>query len=143
MNETITHDKISLLQLAFSGLEDHELQEMAALTDFKTYPPDHVLCHEGELEDEFYIIAEGNVIISKTMGEENTERVLRVGGKGDIVGEMSMIQNLPRSATVRTTTECTVLEMERQDFEAILSSSPRMAIMLGPRGPSFRVRRAA
>ncbi|HKI54934.1 MAG TPA: ATP-binding protein, partial [Anaerolineales bacterium] len=128
MNATLTHDKISLLQLAFSGLEDRELQEMAALTDFKTYPPDHILCHEGKLEDEFYIIAEGSVIISKTMGEENTERVLRVGGKGDIVGEMSMIQNLPRSATVRTTTECTVLEMERQDFEDILSHSPRMAI---------------
>ena len=128
MTDTNTLDKISLLRLAFQGLEDKELQEIAELTEFCMYPPDHVLCQEGELEDVFYIIAEGNVIISKKVGEEKTERVLRLGEKGDIVGEMSMIQNLPRSATVRTTTECTVLEMERQDFEAILSSNPRMAI---------------
>ena len=128
MNDTTNLNKIPFLQLAFQGLEENELQDIAELTEFCTYPPDHVLCQEGELEDVFYIIAEGNVIISKKVGEEKTERVLRLGEKGDIVGEMSMIQNLPRSATVRTTTECTVLEMERQDFEAILSSNPRMAI---------------
>jgi signal transduction histidine kinase len=52
---------------------------------------------------------------------------LRVGGKGDLVGEMALIQNAPRAATVWTTTECTVLEMEKEDFETILSRSPRMA----------------
>jgi signal transduction histidine kinase len=41
---------------------------------------------------------------------------------------MALIQNAPRAATVRTTTECTVLEMEKRDFETILSRSPRMAI---------------
>jgi signal transduction histidine kinase len=41
---------------------------------------------------------------------------------------MALIQNAPRAATMRTTTECTVLEMEKQDFETILSHSPRMAI---------------
>ncbi|HSG42096.1 MAG TPA: ATP-binding protein [Anaerolineales bacterium] len=128
MNDTTTLDKSPFLRLAFQGLDDDELQEIAGLTEFNTYPPDHILCYEGAIEDVFYILAEGNVIISKKVGEDKTERVLRVGEKGDIIGEMSMIQNLPRSATVRTTTECTVLEMERQDFEAILSRNPRMAI---------------
>jgi signal transduction histidine kinase len=128
MNETITHDKISLLRLAFQGLEDDELQEMAELTEFRTYPPDYVLCHEGAYEDVFYIVADGNVIISKKMGQDENERILRVGGRGDMVGEMAMIQNVPRAATVRTSTECTVLEMEKQDFEVILSRSPRMAM---------------
>lgn len=128
MNETTTLDKIPFLRLAFQGLDDDELQDIADLTEFNTYPPDHILCCEGAIEDVFYILAEGSVIISKKIGDEKTERVLRVGEKGDIIGEMSMIQNLPRSATVRTTTECTVLEMERQDFEAILSKNPRMAI---------------
>ncbi len=128
MNEThTTYDKISLLRLAFKGLEDSELQEMADLTEFHTYPPEHDLCHEGAYEDVFYIIAEGGVVISKKM-IEGEERVLRVGGRGDMVGEMAMIQNVPRAATVRTTSECTVLEMEKQDFETILSHSPRMAM---------------
>ena len=124
----MTFDKIPLLQLAFKGLDDDELQEMAELTEFRTYPPNYVLCREGANEDIFYIIADGKVIISKNMGEDGGERVLRIGGRGEMVGEMSMIQNVPRAATVRTSTECTVLEMERQDFETILSRSPRMAM---------------
>ena len=95
MNEARTYDKISLLRLALKGLEDDELQEMAELTQFRIYPPDYVLCHEGAYEDVFYIVAEGSVVISKKMLEEAGERVLRVGGRGDLVGEMALIQNAP------------------------------------------------
>jgi len=126
--KTPSYDKISLLRLAFKGLEDNELQEMAELTQLCTYPPEHILCHEGAYEDMFYIIAEGSVVIAKKMLDEAGERVLRVGGRGDLVGEMALIQNAPRAATVRTLTECTVLEMGKQDFETILSRSPRMAL---------------
>jgi len=128
MDETRTHEKISLLRLAFKGLEEGELEEMAGLTQLRVYPPDHVLCHEGAYEDVFYIVADGSVVISKKMLDEAGERILRVGGRGDLVGEMALIQNAPRAATVRTLTECTMLEMGKKDFETILSRSPRMAI---------------
>jgi signal transduction histidine kinase len=123
-----TYDKISLLRLAFKGLKDDELQEMAELTQLCNYPPEHVLCHEGAFEDVFYIIADGSVVISKKMLGEAGERVLRVGGRGDLVGEMALIQNAPRAATVRTLTDCVTLEMVKKDFETILSKSPHMAI---------------
>jgi len=128
MNEILTYDKIALLRLAFKGLEDDELQQMADLTELCTYPPEHVLCHEGAYEEVFYIVADGNVVITKKMSGEEGERILRKLGRGALVGEMALIQNAPRAATVRTTTECTVLEMEKSDFETILSQSPRMAI---------------
>jgi len=128
MNETHTGDKISLLRLALKGLDDEELQDVAALTELRTYPPDHILCHEGAYEDVLYIVADGEIVISKKIIEGEEERILRVGGRGDIVGEMALIQSAPRAATVRTTTECTVLEMEKGDFETILRRSPRMAI---------------
>ena len=128
MIATPSYDKISLLRLAFKGLEDNELQEMADLTQLCMYPPEHVLCQEGAYEDKFYIIAEGSVVISKKMLEGAGERILRVGGRGDMVGEMALIQNAPRAATVRTLTECTTLEMGKKDFETLLSKSPRMAI---------------
>ena len=127
-NETPIYDKISLLRLAFKGLDDNELQEMATLTELRTYPANHILCHEGAYEDVFYIVADGDVVISKKMSDEGGERILRVGGRGDLVGEMALIQNAPRAATVRTITECTVLEMGKKDFETILSRIPRMAI---------------
>ena len=128
MNAEETYDKISLLRLAFKGLDEDELQEMATLSQFNTYPQDYILCHEGAQEDVFYIIADGSVVITQKLSEEEGERVIREGGKGDVVGEMALIQNAPRSATVRTTSACIMLEMDKKDFETILSRSPRLAI---------------
>ncbi|MFZ5883898.1 MAG: cyclic nucleotide-binding domain-containing protein [Chloroflexota bacterium] len=128
MDATSSYDKISLLRLAFKGLDDRELQDMAALTEIRTYPPGHVLCHEGAYEEVFYIVADGNAEITKKMIEGEEDRLLRVARRGDMVGEMALIQNAPRAATVRTLTECTVLEMEKRDFETILSRSPHMAM---------------
>jgi len=121
-------DKVSVLRLAFPGLEIDELEEMASLTRLNTYPLGHVLCREGAYEEIFYIIAEGSVIITKRISDQEGERVLRLMGAGDWIGEMALIQNAPRAATVRTCTECTVLEMDKADFEALLSHSPSMAI---------------
>lgn len=128
INKTQTYDKIALLQLAFQGLDEAELQEMADLTELKTYPAGHVLCREDAFEDVFYIIADGKVEVTKKTIEGEEERLLRIGGRGDMVGEMALIQNAARAATVKAVAETTVLEMEKQDFETILSRSPRMAI---------------
>ena len=76
----------------------------------------------------FYIIGEGIVTISKKISEQDGERTLRIASKGDLVGEMALIQNVPRSATVRTLTNCTVLEMDKRNFDTMLSRSPSMAI---------------
>jgi signal transduction histidine kinase len=128
MTDMRIHDKIFLLRLAFKGLDEDELAQVAALTEFCTYPEHHILCHEGAYEDVLYIIADGRIVISQKTVEGEDERILRVGGRGDVVGEMALIQSAPRAATVRTTTECTVLEMKKDDFETILQRSPRMAI---------------
>ncbi|HLF91254.1 MAG TPA: ATP-binding protein [Anaerolineales bacterium] len=128
MDETPTFDKVSLLRLAFKDLEEDELQEMATLTRLCTYLPDHILCQEGAYEDVFYIIANGNAVITKKIGDQEGEHVLRIAGRGDLIGEMALIQNAPRAATVRTSGDCTVLEMGKKDFEAMLRRSPRMAI---------------
>lgn len=130
MTDTLVVDKVSLLRLAFKGLSDDELEEMATATHISAYPSDHVLCHEGAYEDIFYILADGNAVTTKNISQEEGERVLRMAGKGDFFGEMALIQNAPRSATVRTTTDCTVLEMGKKDFETMLSRSPRMAISI-------------
>lgn len=128
MDAPSLRDKIFLLRLAFQGLDEDELEQVAALTEFRTYPANHVLCQEGAYEEVLYIIAEGSVVVTQKTSDGEEERVLREGRRGDVVGEMALIQSVPRAATVRTTSECTVLEMEKQDFETILRRSPRMAI---------------
>ncbi|NWG33130.1 MAG: cyclic nucleotide-binding domain-containing protein [Chloroflexi bacterium] len=128
MNDVHTHEKIALLRLAFKGLDEDELREVADLTEFHTYPPGYVLCREGAYEDVLYIIAAGQAEITKKTIEGEDDRILRVARRGDLVGEMALIQNAPRAATVRAVSECTVLEMEKQDLETILARSPRMAM---------------
>ncbi len=128
MLQTQPLDKITLLHLAFKGLTENELHAMASMSQLCTYPPEHTLCHEGAYEEVFYIIADGIATISKNISEHDGERILRIASKGDLVGEMALIQNVPRSATVRTLTNCTVLEMDKKNFEIMLSRSPSMAI---------------
>jgi signal transduction histidine kinase len=126
MNEAQSYNKVSLLRLVFKGLHDDELREMAELSRLCSYPADHLLCREGAYEDIFYIVAEGSVTITQKMGEG--ERILRNGGKGEVIGEMALIQSAPRSANVRTSSPCTMLELEKKDFETILSHSPHLAL---------------
>ena len=128
MNKVVSIDKTALLRSAFNGLSENELEEMAALTEVRIYPPEHILCREGEYEETFYIIAEGTALISKYIGDQEGDRVLRTVGKGDLVGEMALIQNAPRSATVRATSELIALEMDKDHFETMLGRSPHMAL---------------
>jgi signal transduction histidine kinase len=130
MTETAptTVDKIALLKLAFAGLAESELGEMANLTHVTDYPPETVLCHEGAYEDVFYIIARGQAAVTKKISDREGERELRRVGAGEYVGEMALIQNAPRAATVRTITDSTVLEMSKADFETMLGRSPHMAM---------------
>lgn len=124
---TETFDKLSLLRIAFKGLDDDELREMANLTRIATYPPEYILCREGAYEEVFYIVADGQAEITKQINEHEL-KLLRVASKGDLIGEMALIQNAPRSATVRAITDLTVLEMNKDDFGKMLTQSPRMAI---------------
>lgn len=128
MNEIQTLDKMSLLHDVFQGVTEEELCEIAASTRVCTYPAGHVLCQEGAYEDIFYVLADGSAVISKVISPQEGERVLRTVGRGSLIGEMSLIQNSTRAATVRAVTDCTVLEMDKGDFETMLNRSPSMAI---------------
>jgi len=127
---SMTIDKIALLNQTFDGLSGGEAQELAALTELRAYPTDTVLCHEGAYEDVFYVIAEGQALITKKISDDEGERILRTMGPGDFVGEMALIQNAPRAATVRTITPCTVLQMGKRDFETTLSRSTSLALSI-------------
>ena len=123
---------LALLRNAFSDLSDAELGALAAETVPHSYPPQTVLCHEGAFEDIFYILAQGRARITVRGGvsDEEEERELRVLGPGEYFGEMGLIQNFPRAASVTTLTDVTVLEMDKDEFEAALHRSPTMAVNL-------------
>jgi signal transduction histidine kinase len=130
MSESRIIDKIAILQQTFDGLTEDELHEIAKLTHLREVPADFVLCREGAFEDVFYIMADGQAVITKKISDMEGERILRNAGPGDFVGEMALIQNAPRAATVRTVVESSVLEMGKSDFEAMIQRSPRLALSI-------------
>lgn len=130
MSESSIIDKIAILRQTFDGLTEQELQDLAKLTHLREFPVDYILCREGAFEEVFYIVARGQAVITKKISDQEGERILRNAGPGDFVGEMALIQNAPRAATVRVTAEVTVLEMEKADFETMLQRSPRLALSI-------------
>ena len=125
-----TVDTLRLLSQTFAGLDSGELAELAGLTRAARVPAGTLLCREGEYEDAFYVLAEGQALITKRISPTEGERVLRTVGAGDYVGEMALIQNAPRAASVRLLTDCLVLEIGKAGFEDILGRSPRLAMSI-------------
>ncbi|HZW25094.1 MAG TPA: serine/threonine-protein kinase [Gallionella sp.] len=91
----------------FSDFTDVELWEILRVGEWQRQPPQTVLMHEDEMGDDFYIIIDGNVSVTKN------GRLLNVIRSGDCFGEMSYISGkiVARSATVSAMTEVTVLKI--------------------------------
>ncbi|MFQ5408124.1 MAG: ATP-binding protein [Anaerolineales bacterium] len=123
---------LDLLRNTFPDLSEDELRALAGETVERKYPSGVVLCHEGAYEDIFYILASGQarITVRGTVDEAQEERELRVLGPGEYFGEMGLIQDFPRAASVTTLTEVTVLEMDKAEFETALRRSPTMAVNL-------------
>ncbi len=122
-------DPAAALRLAFPDLPEEDVQELTAVARTKVYPAGVFLCHEGRVEDTFYIVVSGRAEVSKQIDEE-TARVLARPGPGEFFGEIAIVQQSPRTASVRTTELTTVVEIDRQALETVLYRSPRMALQM-------------
>ena len=61
----MTRSTVEILHQVFPGLEEEDLAELASVAQLRTYPPDTILCHEGYVEETFYVIVEGRAEVSK------------------------------------------------------------------------------
>ncbi|MDH5505741.1 MAG: ATP-binding protein [Anaerolineae bacterium] len=117
------------LKKAFSGIPDLEVEKLLASGGVAHYPPGTVLCQEDAIEDTFYIILGGEVKVTKVINDlEN--RLLKRLGTGDFFGEMGIIHNAPRAATVSTTTNTAVLEIRKDSFEQLLNQSTSVSLAM-------------
>lgn len=110
----------------FQGLTDAELKALA--TDFvrQELRPDEVLFYQGDAGHTLYVVETGKVRIF-VQGEDGQELSVTVCGKGDLVGEMSVIDELPRSASALAMERSTVLRLSRERFREHVRRSPQLA----------------
>ena len=80
---------------------------------------DTVIFHKGDPAAEMYFIATGEVLVEI----EPTPVTL---SEGDFFGELALLHDAPRGATIRTVTQCRLLALEYDDFRALLASNPEM-----------------
>jgi CRP-like cAMP-binding protein len=89
---------------------------------------DNLLFVEGEAGHNLYIIQEGSVKITKIAN--NNEVVLAILKKGDVVGEMAMLEDKPRAATAEINENCTLLSVNQHNFTNLVKEQPDMVIRL-------------
>jgi CRP/FNR family cyclic AMP-dependent transcriptional regulator len=103
----------------FRGLADHGLERIAAIAGEESHEANSFVFREGEMGDKLYLILDGKVRISRNlpgMGEE----ALAVLGPGEAFGEMSLIDDTPRSADAVVHERTRLLVITREAFEDLL-----------------------
>lgn len=131
MPEPVTTGSIAtdILLRAFPGIPRTEAQDLILSGKVQHYPASVVLCHEDETESTFYIIIEGSVKVTKRISHDQV-RHLKTLCRGDFFGEMGLIQNAPRAASVTTLEPTTVLEIHKEAFDRLLPRSASLSLAM-------------
>jgi CRP-like cAMP-binding protein len=121
----------------FQDLEDREIEQVLARTHQRQFPAGQVIIREGEPGNSMYIMVEGEVEITKRLTlelDEDTpkERVMiRLKAENGVYfGEMSLLENDPRSATVTALSDCRLLELHQKDCLELIQHDPAMGVKL-------------
>jgi CRP-like cAMP-binding protein len=118
-----------IIPRAFPGIKPNEIEELIANSQVHSYAPGDILCRENALEDRFYMILEGEVEVTKVINNSEV-RVLKLLTPGDFFGEMALIHNAPRAATVTARSPLTTLELDKAGFEHVLHGSSSVAMAM-------------
>jgi CRP/FNR family cyclic AMP-dependent transcriptional regulator len=113
----------------FSDLSEAELARFAEVTREREYPRNSVILFEDDPGDALYIVSSGQVKVV-LIGEDGREVILSVLGDGDFFGEMSLIDDEPRSAHVIAMKDSHLLVLRRDDFQLQLQQHPSVALKL-------------
>ena len=133
---TLTHDRRTELLagcLLFKGIDAGGLAKLAALTTPVDFPAGHVIARQGEIGTGFFVVVSGEV------------RVVRDGavvarlGPGEFFGELSVLDRMPRNATVVAEVQTSCLALASWDFEKVLLEEPALTLAI-LRGVATRLR---
>lgn len=136
MDETERRDHLSTIRLFARALDADQLDELAAKARPVVFPAGAVLMTSGDFGNAMYVVVEGTVTV-ELIDEQGAEREIADLGKGDIVGEMSLMTGARRNATVIAKTDVETLEITKVALEEIFARAPvlvdRFSVVLARR----------
>lgn len=125
MNDQIDYTKLRALTI-FRDLDNKEIETVCKYFFVKKIQEGFFLFTQGMTGELLYIIVSGRVEIIKKMNDD-TKIILAVMGANDIIGEMSLIDSEPRSATCRASENSVMLGITKRAFHELLDANPRIA----------------
>jgi CRP/FNR family transcriptional regulator, cyclic AMP receptor protein len=115
----------------FAALSQEDLEDIAETARIRTYQSGEVIVREGEVATGCFIIASGRVEVVR--GEQSSHpTVLTTLGAGEFFGEMAVIDDHPRSASVRALEETECVAIGRVEFLEALQRRPQIAVRMLP-----------
>ena len=124
----------------FSSLNEMQLDQLAAGSVRKNYPRGRTIVAEGEPSQSLYILLSGRAKVQRS-DSEGKEVILAVIGPREFFGEMSLIDDAPRSASVITIESSDFMAINKDSFKAVLVQSPDISMQI-MRGLVRRLREA-
>ncbi len=114
----------------FAGLGKKDLQLLAQSCKERKYSAGSVLISQGDTGAGLYVVSSGKVRITQANDPDRAEEEIGTAGAGDVLGEMALLDDLPRSATVTAVDDVTALLLPVWEFRAILRNNPDIALHL-------------
>jgi CRP-like cAMP-binding protein len=112
----------------FAGLDRVTLAKLAAHLEPLSFPPNTTILHQGEPGDAFYLVARGSVGVYS--GNDSSETPMKILHEGEPFGEMALLTNSTRTASIRTETDCEVLRLSRGVFLDVVREQPSVALSI-------------
>jgi len=113
----------------FSPLSEHDIKKIQEVCQEEKFETGEIVFKEGSSGDNFFIILEGSIEIFKNYDTPDRD-LLAVYGKGQLFGEIALIDDLPRSATVITREATRLLSISRDNFNRIISETSTLSISI-------------
>lgn len=111
----------------FREVDDAGLEQIAERCSRISHPAGHVLFREGDPGSSLFVVLSGLVRVSRSTGP-GAPQLVAERGIGECVGEMALLDGLPRTADVTVVEPCDLLMLSRADFTALMSRTPRMMV---------------
>lgn len=110
----------------FRGIDPAKLKLLAYISERVAFRPGEHLCEQGEKGDSAYILLSGeaDIVVATPTGNQAVARVR----KFDIVGEISILIDVPRTASVVAASDVTTLAVSKENFIRLLLQFPEMAL---------------
>lgn len=114
----------------FSTLNKRELQTLAKSCQERSYRAGTVLVSQGDTGVGLYILKSGKVRVTIATDPDKAEEEVGIYGPNDVLGEMALLDDLPRSATITAIEDVTALLLPVWEFRTILQAHPDMSLKL-------------